>query len=209
MATDSTRPSLSAFQAQTELELLHLIMQEENIYPWNPADPGSVIYFEALEQQVAAMEVTAEDLAPYADSLAAQLDQVWSSMQTPIGAPSRLLSSNILQQLSARIPQQFLEGIVQRAQQAVATNLSLADQLVMCVPEMLPVWSDEDLQVFARPFAYSMRGPAEADQLEGVLRSVRDAEWDSLTPVEQARLSLAIASYTLAQVEDSEGSANG
>ncbi len=200
MATDSNRPSFAAFQSQAELELLHLIMQEDAAYPWNPADPNAVAYFEDLEQQVVAMGFMTAEIAPYAQSLATQFDQVWASFEPAQMAPARVFNTNIFQQLSARIPQHFLEGIVQRAQQAVSSNLALADQLVLCVQDLLPIWNEEDLQVFARPFAYSMRGPAETDALESALRSVRDAEWGTLTPVEQARLSLAIARYTIAQV---------
>ena len=202
MATDSNRPSFAAFQSQAELELLHLILQQDEAYPWNPADPSAVAYFDDLEQQVVAMGFMTDEIALDAQSFTTQLDQMWASFEPAPTAPARVFNTNIFQQLSARVPQHFLDGIVQRAQEAVSSNLALADQLVLCVQELLPVWNEEDLQVFARPFAYSMRGPVEADALESALRSVRDADWENLSPVEQARLSLAIARYTIAQVEE-------
>jgi hypothetical protein len=200
MATDSTRPTVTSFQAQTELELLQLIVQEEQSYPWNPAEPGTEAYFAELEQMVAT-EWYPGELAMQGKALAQQLDQMWSTLPSMAPAPH----TDLFQQLASHIPQQIVDSIVQRARQVLASNLSIADQMVQCVQELIPGWGEEDLQVLARPFAFAMRS-SETESLEAALRSVRCAAWTELSGVEQARLSLALARYAIAQapVEDQE-----
>ncbi|HIK55635.1 MAG TPA: hypothetical protein IGS37_10790 [Synechococcales cyanobacterium M55_K2018_004] len=207
MSSDSNRSFLPPFQAQAELELLHDILQgvETSPYPWNPMEAETTAYFEALEQEVIALGWTDADYAPYVGALSQQLDQAWAELQ-PASASSlaQFFSGELFHNLTQRIPHRFLETIVQRAQQSVAHNLSMTDQLVMCVQEFLPEWGAEDLAVFARPFAYAMRGPAEENVVEGALQSIRPVAWEELSSIEQARLSLAIARYAIAQLPESE-----
>jgi hypothetical protein len=197
------------FQAQAELELLQIVLQDEPFgypdsdqdsltYPWNPAVPEAEAYFDALEQEVMKAGWSAEELAEQGQVLANYLDQVWATFSTPAVVPSALCA-RLLQQFATQVPQQLLDSIVHRAQQVVTTNLSLADQMVQCVQDCLPNWADDDLHVLARPFAYAMRG-ADTEMLEAALRSVRCAAWTELSGIEQARLSLAIARYALSQM---------
>jgi hypothetical protein len=213
MTQHPSRPSMFPFQAQAELELLQLLLQgepadypcspeESFTYPWNPAAPESADYFDALEQEVTKAGWSADELAEQGQILANFLEQVWvdsSLVGLPVQAPTDNACINLLQQFTAQMPQQLLDTIVRRAQQVVTINLSLADQMVQCVQECLPNWAEEDLQVLARPFAYSMRG-AETEMLEAALRSIRCAAWTELSGIEQARLSLAIARYAIAQM---------
>lgn len=200
MTQHPSRPSMFPFQAQAELELLQLMLQEEPIaypckpeesfsYPWNLAESETEAYFDALEQEVIKAGWSTAELVEQGQILASYLDQVWSDAPTV----------TLLQQFAAQVPQQLLDTIIRRARQVVTANLSLADQMVQCVQECLPNWAEEDLQVLARPFAYAMRG-AETEMLEAALRSVRCAAWTELSGVEQARLSLAIARYAIAQM---------
>jgi hypothetical protein len=201
MASDQVRPHFSSFHAQAERELLQLILQPEASYPWNPADPGAEAYFAELEQEVAAGWSSAE-LAVQSQSLSSQLEQLWATVlptATIQETAAQSLSADLFGQFAAQVPKSLLDKIVGRANQIIATNLSLADQLVQCVQELLPEWGEDDLQVLARPFAYAMRG-AETEMLEAALRSVRCAAWTELSGIEQARLSLAIARYAIAQL---------
>jgi len=203
MASESTRPCFSPFQAQAELELLQLILNDSDTpYPWNPTDPNSSAYFEQLEQEVVAAGGLTDELVPYTQSISSQIDQLWTTLAAPVPAPSvaRLFNPDLFQQFANRMPQNLLETIVHRAQQAVAAHGILADQLVMCVQEILPEWGEDDLHVLARPFAYAMRSGAETELLDGALQSVRCEEWSELSSIEQARLSLAIARYAIAQL---------
>ena len=205
MSHNPSRPSMFPFQAQAELELLHLMLQPESsqaggeatepyaVYPRNPGSPEAEAYFEALEQEVIKAGWSSDELAEQGQWLSGTLNQLWAE---PV--PVESLYSSILRQFAAQVPPQILETIVQKAQQVAATNLTLADQIVQCVQACLPNWGEDDLQVLARPFAYAMRG-AEPDLLESALRSVRCAAWTELSGIEQARLSLAIARYTIAQ----------
>lgn len=207
MTHNANRPSAFPFQAQAELELLQLMLQEDQplIYPWNPAAPEAEAYFEALEQEVLQIGWTTEDFVGSGQALATTLNQAWAefdgvpTVATPAVANPTTSPTVVLRQFAAQVPQQLLDTIVQRAQQLVTTNLSLADQMVQCVQACLPNWAEEDLQVLARPYAYAMRG-ADTEMLESALRSMRCAAWADLSGIEQARLSLAIARYALAQM---------
>jgi hypothetical protein len=192
MTQDPQRPSISAFQSQAEMELLRQILQEKESYLWNPASLNAASYFADLEQEVLNAGWTTEDLTEQGQIFAAHLEQVWATV------PAASIAADLFQRLSAQVPQGLLDSIVQKAQQLIATNLTLADQLVQCVQDSLPTWDGDDLQVLARPFAYAMRG-SESESLESVLKSVRNAQWDDLSSVEQARLSLAVARYAIAQ----------
>ena len=209
MTHDSIRPLIAPFQAQAELELLQLILQDSaSCYPCNPAEPEAEAYFAALEQEVVKAGWVEEDFVAPIQALAAQFDQLW---QTVNGATAddtdtvtqRLFNTEFFQRFATQVPQQVLDAIVQRAKQVLSSNLTLADQLVHAVQDCLPSWEEEDLQVLARPFAYAMRG-SETEMLEVALRSVRCAEWTELSGIEQARLSLAIARYAIDQLPQQE-----
>ena len=217
MSHNPSRPSMFPFQAQAELELLQLMLQAESsqtedAYPWNPASLEAETYFESLEQEVIKAGWSNEELVEQGQILANTLNQLWAETAVaPAVAPVAVASAvslsaepvnpyaAILRQFAAQVPPQILETISHKAQQVVSTKLTLADQIVQCVQACLPNWAEEDLQVLARPFAYSMRG-AETDLIESALRSVRCAAWTELSGIEQARLSLAIARYTIAQM---------
>jgi hypothetical protein len=193
MTQDPQRPSISAFQSQAEMELLRQILQEKESYLWNPASLNAASYFADLEQEVLNAGWTTEDLTEQGQIFAAHLEQVWATVPA-----ANSIAADLFQRLSSQVPQGLLDSIVQKAQQVISANLTLADQLVQCVQDSLPSWDGDDLQVLARPFAYAMRG-SESESLESVLKSVRNAQWDELSSVEQARLSLAVARYAIAQ----------
>lgn len=200
MTHNPSRSLPSSLKAQTELELLQLILNDEVSYPWNPTEIGADAYFAELEQEVVATGWTVDELDTHAQMLATTLDQAWSTLTPTVAvkeALARSVNVEVFQKFIAQVPQHLLEGIVRSAQQIFPTQ-SLSDQLVQCVQSVLPEWGAEDLQVLARPFAYAMRGE-ETNMLEAALRSVRCAAWTELSGIEQVRLSLAIARYALAQ----------
>ena len=84
--------------------------------------------------------------------------------------------------------------------QVASTGRPLAEQLIACVRDTLTGWEEADLQVMARPLAHAMRGQEEI--LEATISSVRDIEWDALSPMEQARISLAAARWSIDYVND-------
>lgn len=166
-------------------------------YPWNPADPESEEFFEQAEQAVGFEEWQGAEIAAQAPAFFAQVDRLWATT-----ALQNSLQGTLAQKFSLRIPEVLLTAIAQQAQALVASSLSLADQLVQCVDELLPSLDVEDLQVLARPLAYAMRGDGDTLGCDTVLNSVRAAAWEDLTDIEQARVSLAIARYALAELEN-------
>ncbi|MBD2072958.1 hypothetical protein H6F86_03465 [Phormidium sp. FACHB-592] len=159
-------------------------------YVWNPAAPEAEPFFAALEQALPLDDWNAAEVATRSDVFFAQVNQLWSTAT---------LQETLTQRFAARVPQQLLTAIATRAQQVLSSSISLADQLVQCVQEALPHLAEDDLHVLARPLAYAMRG--NDSPVESTLERVRSVEWDALSDVEQARLSLAIARYALAELE--------
>ncbi|MBW4419294.1 MAG: hypothetical protein KME13_08690 [Myxacorys californica WJT36-NPBG1] len=154
-------------------------------YPWNPADPASESFFNDLEQAL-TLELSDQDVAERSQSLFNHIDQLFSvtTLQTS------------LSHKFANVPQDLLNAIAQQAQQVAQTSIALADQLVQCVQDVLPGWAEDDLQVLARPFAYSMRGEDPANNM-------RSAAWEDLSETEKARITLAIARYAI-DIESAE-----
>jgi hypothetical protein len=169
-------------------------------YPWNPADPAADAFFEQAEQ-AAGLEVwQMAEIAERATSFFAQVDRLWATMPAmPVVTNS--LQSRLVQRFALRVPENLLAAIAQQAQSVVSSSLSLADQLVHCVEEVLPAFAVEDLQVLARPLAFAMRGEAEATPWDLVLQNVRPVSWEALSEIEQARISLAIARYAIAECD--------
>lgn len=203
MTREPMRPSFLPFQSQAELELLHLIHTDE-VYPWNPAEADSDAYFANLEQELENIGWTAAELDEQATILAHHFDQMWATVD-PVVAPvaSAGIVEELRQQFVGLIPHDFVDRIVQRAKQTINSNLSLADQLIVCAQELLPGWGQEDLLVLARPFAYQMRG-GENELLNSTLQAVQNKTWSELSGIEQARLTLALSRYAIARLENGE-----
>jgi hypothetical protein len=159
-------------------------------YVWDPAAPEAEPFFTALEQALPLDDWNAAEVATRSDLFFAQVNQLWSTAT---------LQETLIQCFATRVPQQLLTAIATRAQQVLSRSISIADQLVQCVQEALPHMAEDDLYVLARPLAYAMRG--NDSPIESTLERVRSVEWDTLSDVEQARLSLAIARYALAELE--------
>ena len=209
MASDLTRVSISAQQASTEFELLQVLLQDTEAYPWDPSKVDDSEYLGAIEANWTE-ELSADEQAAIASNgqrFFQQLEQAWpdaaeSSQVSP--APSlsdglAAIQATLAEKFQDRVPSDLIQQLTQQAQELASQPLSLADKLVQCVQDTLPGWGQDDLHVLARPYAFAMRGP-ETDKLEVALRSVRYAAWTELSGVEQARLSLAIARYTLSQM---------
>ncbi|MBW4578521.1 MAG: hypothetical protein KME42_02985 [Tildeniella nuda ZEHNDER 1965/U140] len=159
-------------------------------YVWNPATPESEPFFTALEQALPLDDWKVDEVATRSNVFFAQVNQLWSTAS---------LQESLMQRFATRVPQQLLTAIATRAQHVLSSSISLADQLVQCVQEALPNLAEDDLYVLARPLAHAMRG--NDTPIEATLNRVRSVEWDALSEVEQARLSLAIARYALAELE--------
>jgi hypothetical protein len=175
----------------TQGELLEVLLQlGDDYYPWNPAEPEAEVYFADLEREFSLSDCQDEaQIESYSQGLFDKLHQCWASLSES----NETLNQSLAQRFASFVPQTWLEAIANQARTVVSINLSLADQLVLCVKPLLPSWTDDDLLVLARPLAYAMRGTAAPS---------RSAEWTELSQMEQVRLSLAVAHSALAQLKD-------
>ncbi len=182
-------------------ELLEALLQsEDEFYPWNPAEPEAETYFAQLEREFLLeswQEV--EDITQASQALFNQMHQCWASSRV---VAQENLRQSLSERFAALMPEAWLEAIAHKAQNVFSTNLSLVEQLVQCVKPLLPNWAEDDLLVLARPLAYAMRGKSEsaAEAHRGLVRHV---EWTELSPMEQARLSLAVAHSAIIQLQNS------
>jgi hypothetical protein len=161
-------------------------------YPWNPAEPEAEGFFTELEQGFSLDSWSANELTARSNNFFSQVDQLWSAAT---------LQDKLAQRFAARMPQELLATIANRAQQVLSSSRSLADQLVQCVQELIPALAEEDLHVLARPLAYAMRNGESHRAIEATLEKVRPVTWEELSEIEQARLSLAIARSALTDLE--------
>lgn len=178
----------------TELDLLHHVLDARVSYPWNPQDPDSQALLAEGEAGWNEAE-TAEAIAVGWQTLSTQLDSLWASA----GASDGVLAA-LAQRFSARMPVDLLQQIARQAAAVAASGQPMMEQLIACTREVLSGWDVEDLEVLARPLAYSLRD-GEGEILDLHLKSVRQTDWSSLSEIEQARLSLAIASFALQQTQ--------
>jgi hypothetical protein len=191
---DWTDPSLSLAETMSTVQ--------ENpegaiSYPWNPADPNSEVFFDNLEARSQA-ELQGWDEAEFsnrAQTFLTNLDQLWAATDT---------QTSLAQRFGSRIPQALLAAITRNAHQMASQAVSLADQLVQSVQDLIPGMAPDDLYVLARPLAYAMRDGKAESGVDSVLAKVRPLEWEQLNEMEQARLSLAIARCALAELDKAD-----
>lgn len=184
----------------TQGELLEALLQpEEDFYPWNPTEPETEAYFAELERGFLLDHCLEEELVGASQMFFNKLHQYWPS---PLPSATDRLKASLSQRFADLVPQAWLEAIAHKAQQVFPSNLSLADQLVLCVKPLLPNWAEEDLLVFARPLAYAMRGNSEPSG-SGTPGVVPSGEWSQLSAMERVRLSLNVAHSALVQLQDS------
>lgn len=187
---------------QVQGELVEAILHTEDHYPWNPTDPETEAYFVELESNFyLELEQNEQEIAEATQNLFNQLQGCWTAT---IPSVDDKLQSSLKEKFQALVPQERLEAIARAARQVFSTNMSLADQLVLCVKPLLSNWAEDDLLVLARPWAYAMRSNSKPAK-EGIPGWVRTVEWQNLSPVEQARLSLAVAHSAIVELNQEQG----
>lgn len=195
--------------SQMELDLLAALLEPEDAaYPWNPSDDESETYFEELERKF-AQDVSDEEFTTRAQVFYDKLNHLWSGVtpssyynHTTLSVVVDHLQENLHTAFATGIPQNWLNAIATKAAEIFASQQSLGEQLVECVQSVLPTWEADDLLIFARPYAYSMRS-SEGQNLTSIVDNVNNQEWSALSEVEQAKLSVAIAYYAIRQLNDS------
>jgi hypothetical protein len=194
--------------SQVELELLEVLLESEDVaYPWNPADEEAEAYFTEVERQFVMQDLLDEELHTRAESFYGKLDALWSELTLSYyecSAKNNAILNSLQETLhtsfAAKIPHGWLDAIAQKATEIFTSQQSMGEQLVECVQAVLPSWGADDLSVFARPYAYAMRSN-ESKNLEAIISNVESKDWTSLSEIEQAKLSVAIAYYAIKQLE--------
>ncbi|MBE9136984.1 hypothetical protein IQ254_07170 [Nodosilinea sp. LEGE 07088] len=184
-----------------EHDLLASILAAEAVYPWLPLSPEAESYLTGLEAELDAVEdgsdVSAAITAGW-QALSAQMTTQMAAYDTA-SALSQPAVASVLGQISQfqeRIPGGLLQSLATSATTLARSGQPLIDQLVQCVSVVLPTWNADDLAVLARPLAYSLRD-GRGEILDLNLRAISTAPWENLSDIEQARLTLAIASVAL------------
>ncbi len=209
LESDRAEATLSGLPAEAQAELLQAVLAED-VYPW--IQSGSE--HETPLDQEAPIEATAQVLE-ISDAEAAQ---GWQKLSAHLGAmfathdlrasgfqQGELHQSKLQQKFADRLPSAVIAHIAKKAQQvahlAQEAGTNMTDQMIACVQDLLMHMAEADLQVIARPMALAMRGSSSDAFVDATIQSVRQAEWEALSPIEQARLSLAAARYAISHVD--------
>ncbi len=176
---------ISADQA----ELLQAVLEADG-YPWLAAEMAAD-YAAHAETAGQMLEISEAEAAQGWQGLSQQLRELWDDS----------LILQLQRKFADRLSPAMIAHISDRAQQAVRSGQPMMAQMIACVRDRLTQVAESDLQVMARPMALAMRGSSDEAFVEATIRSVRSAEWDALSPLEQARLSLAAARYAISQLD--------
>ncbi|MBD2328269.1 hypothetical protein [Alkalinema sp. FACHB-956] len=205
MVSGANHSRISKVRTQAEQDLLNLLLQSEGTsvqqtiedvevtiqeepshkiaYPWNPDQ--SPEFFAEIESNHLLHGLDDQEITERAETFFTTLDHLWdTSLQAKLTRKFAMVPKSILVAIAQRA-----EVITQQAEAFVSSSSDFAGQLVQCVQTSLPLWSEEDLYVFARPVAYAMRGEEPKYDFP--------QDWQALSEIDQAKLTLAIAKYAL------------
>ncbi len=193
-ASDGTKDlSLS----ETQAELLQRILDPEPSAPWLASEAAGE-YAMQIDAAGQALEISDEEAKKGWEGLSTQLNQIWAGASS--SAKTSVLAA-LQEKFAGRLPSDYLSLISEKAQQVAQSGQPMVKQLISCVQDGLDNIAEADLQVMARPMAFAMRGSSADEFVEVTIQSIRQGEWESLSPIEQARLSLAAARYAISQAD--------
>ncbi|NEP43903.1 MAG: hypothetical protein F6K35_33660 [Okeania sp. SIO2H7] len=176
---------------RTEFDLLEAIALDDTAYPWSLTEPESEVYFARLEEDLVESNFwTNTDIVNGSQKFFAKLEEKWSEFG---------VHKSLFERFGNRMPQEILSQLISSVDRALG-SLCLSDRLVYCVAEIMPQWAVEDLEVLARPLAYSMRD-SQGDSVESTLATIPEVDWQDLSEIERVRLSLAIALFAMSESE--------
>ena len=149
-------------------------------YPLSPADAEN--WFSDESVNVLLDNLTEAELTDRSGRFFSAMEQLWADDL-----------ATVLMRKFVTVPQAVIAAIAAQAEKMSAASGELADKLIFCVQETLPMWAEDDLRVFARPLAYAMRGEVASEP--------SNKDWAGLSEIEQAKLTLAIAKYAMEHVQ--------
>ncbi|MEA5582935.1 hypothetical protein VB620_16495 [Nodularia harveyana UHCC-0300] len=191
----------NALPSPVELELLEALLEpDDGTYPWNPADQDSETYFDQLEQEFSLQDFIDEEITIKSSTFYDKLDQLWSEVPTN---SNHSVVDNLQVALNSAfadsVPQNWLQAIAEKTVTTFASQQSMGDQLVQCVQSLLPTWDVDDLLVLTRPFTYAMRSNPSPEVMS-CIHKLQHRDWLSLSEIEQAKISVAIAYYAFREL---------
>lgn len=175
-------------KSHAQQEMLQAILSPQEPYPWAPAEAFNYFTENTTDHELVLSD---EEAQLGWQTLSAQLNTIWNGPSVQVA---------LAQRFTRRLSQTVIDQITTKAAQVVNTGQPLAKQLIACVRDTLTEWDEADLQVMARPLAHAMRGQEEI--LDATINSVRDIDWHALSPMEQARISLAAARWAIDYVNE-------
>lgn len=184
-----SKASKKNIKRQLYQDLCYSLLSETEPYPWSPETAEG--YYEQLD--------TTSDIQAYLDSPAAtQRSQEFFNEINQLYPPNPFQRVNqaLVKQFGELVPLSWLEAIAQQGQNHFQDTTSQIDKLLNCVQPLLSNWLPDDLAVFARPVANTMRGKQTLPQ----------KNWTELSEVEQARLTLLIAKVAIESYQNQSDS---
>jgi hypothetical protein len=183
--------------SETESQLMDCLLASSTAnYPWNPSDPETVDYYAETDSHFSLDDWSDDEITQRSESFFASIQSCWET------APSYELEQSPLATLTAkfgaRVPQQWLSKIAANVSNLATSSLEPVDQLVQSVQDLLSNWEVDDLLVMARPYAYAMRCNPGVDNIDNV---VRPLDWEELSEVERAKLTILIAQYAIERIQ--------
>ncbi len=163
------------------LELLELVTEEDSIYPWNPTEEAAQDYFTHWES------IDISDTDTQADNFFGYLENCWDSLD------DARLEMSLRERFGNLIPKEWYHAIASQAQEIISQELKGIEELVKCVQPLLNSWGEDDLQVFARPLVYATRNRKPSSR--------KEINWNNLSEVKKARLTVEIAHYALTELK--------
>lgn len=179
-------------------DLLASVVNLRSSYPWDVADPAADDYFAAIHDGLDDPEVEAAIAAGW-QQFSLQLETLWGTSD-PV---AERVTHALVERFQARMPSDLLANLAVQAADLSRQGQALIDQLIVCANAILPAWDTDDLVVLARPLAFSLRD-GQGEMLDMTLRTLPQTAWDSLSDIEQARLTLAIATVALRTAAEAE-----
>lgn len=187
-----------------QLDLLYSILDPSETYPWDPYAPESDAYFAELEASWPEADQGEAAIAAGWQRFSQQLNRQWPAAA---GEPIAALVQSLGQRFSVTPPEQLLAALAEQALALANSGRPLVEQLVQCARSIMDGWDEGDLEVLARPLAFSLRD-GRGEMLSLHMQALQQCDWDSLSDLERARLSLTLASVALSEVAAS-GPDNG
>jgi hypothetical protein len=185
--------SFSNYPSEAEAELMDSLLASPTIdYPWNPADRDTDDYYTQSDLEFSFDDWSETEIVERSQSFFTQVQACWTDAPTPESesVPLEALTAKF----GARVPQQWLSKIATSVSTIATSNLEPVEQLVQSVQDLLSNWATDDLLVMARPYAYAMRCDTGANNPDNVVRAL---DWDELSELERAKLTILIAQYAI------------